>query len=115
MSISLYMDVHIPAAITEALRLRGVDVITAQEDKAAEVSDAALLDRATEHKRVLFTFDDDLLAEARQRQMQHIRFVGLIYAHSQHVTVGGCVRDLELLAKASEPQDFENQVLFLPL
>ena len=43
MSISLYMDVHIPAAITEALRLRGVDVITAQEDKAAEVSDAMIV------------------------------------------------------------------------
>ena len=115
MSIPLYMDVHIPVAITEALRLRGVDVITAQEDKAAELSDAALLDRSTMHQRVLFTFDDDLLAEARRRQLRRIPFAGLVYAHSQYVTIGDCVRDLELVAKASEPQDFANQVLFLPL
>lgn len=30
MSVGLYMDVHVPAAITRALVLRGVDVLTAQ-------------------------------------------------------------------------------------
>ena len=30
MAISLYMDVHIPQAITDQLRRRGVDVLTAQ-------------------------------------------------------------------------------------
>src|SRR5688500_4739974 len=28
----LYTDVHVPAAVTAALRVRGVDVVTAQED-----------------------------------------------------------------------------------
>jgi len=32
MAIALYMDVHIPKAITVGLRLRGVEVLTAQED-----------------------------------------------------------------------------------
>lgn len=31
----LYMDAHVPFAITAGLRLRGVDVLTAQEDDAA--------------------------------------------------------------------------------
>lgn len=39
------MDVHVHRAITAALRLRGVDVLTAQEDSCAELDDAALLDR----------------------------------------------------------------------
>jgi len=30
MPVAFYMDVHIPAAITEQLRLRGVDVVTAK-------------------------------------------------------------------------------------
>ena len=42
------MDVHVPLAITEALRQRGLDVITAQEDGARRFDDPALLDRATE-------------------------------------------------------------------
>lgn len=32
MPVRLYMDVHIRGAVTRQLRLRGVDVLTAQED-----------------------------------------------------------------------------------
>ena len=32
MSVRLYMDVHVRRAVTAGLRLRGVDVLTAQED-----------------------------------------------------------------------------------
>ncbi|AFY30690.1 hypothetical protein Cal7507_0188 [Calothrix sp. PCC 7507] len=34
MSVPLYMDVHVPQAITDQLRRRGVDVLTAHEDGA---------------------------------------------------------------------------------
>ena len=34
MSVALYMDVHAPRAITRALRVKGIDVLTAQEDGA---------------------------------------------------------------------------------
>lgn len=61
----LYMDVHVPYAVTTGLRLRGVDVLTAQEDGASELDDPALLDRATELGRVLYTQDDDLLRESK--------------------------------------------------
>jgi hypothetical protein len=47
MATGLYMDVHILKAITIGLRLRGVDVLTAQEDGMITLSDADLLDRAT--------------------------------------------------------------------
>jgi hypothetical protein len=46
-SIKLYIDVHVRQAITMGLRLRGVDVLTAQEDGARRLSDPLLLDRAT--------------------------------------------------------------------
>jgi hypothetical protein len=36
MALTLYMDQHVPKAITVGLRLRGVDVVTAYEDRAAE-------------------------------------------------------------------------------
>jgi predicted nuclease of predicted toxin-antitoxin system len=65
--LALYLDVHIPRAITNGLRRRGMEVITAQEDGTAELDDPPLLDRATELNRPLYTQDDDLLAEARRR------------------------------------------------
>ena len=62
------MDVHVRRAVTTGLRLRGVDILTAQEDGAGEFDDPRLLDRATELGRVLLTQDDDLLKEAARRQ-----------------------------------------------
>jgi len=115
MAVALYMDVHIPRAITVGLRLRGVDVITAQEDNTATTPDPELLDRATALQRALFSFDDDLLAEASRRQWEGIPFAGVIYAHPLRVSIGACVRDLELIAKVGEPEDLVNQVVFLPL
>ena len=32
MSLALYMDVHIPIAITEALRRKGLDILRSQDD-----------------------------------------------------------------------------------
>ena len=115
MPIPFYMDVHIPRAITTGLRLRKVDVITAHDDKAHNLSDPDLLDRATKLQRTLFTFDDDLLKEAAYRQQEKIFFAGVIYAHPLHVSIGTCVQNLELIAKAGEKRDLANQVIFLPL
>lgn len=48
MPIGLYMNAHIPRAITVGLRIRNVDVLTAQEDGADTLSDPELLNRATQ-------------------------------------------------------------------
>ncbi|MGH9800171.1 MAG: DUF5615 family PIN-like protein, partial [Blastocatellia bacterium] len=74
MSIKLYMDVHVRRAVTEGLRLRGIDVLTSQEDGTRRLADPLLLDRANELGRVLFTQDDDLLREAKLRQQLGIEF-----------------------------------------
>ena len=115
MTIALYMDVHVHRAITTGLRLRGVDVITAQEDGYRTAPDNILLDRATELGRVLFSQDEDLLAEAKQRQTEDISFAGVIYAHQLRITIGRCVNDLELIAKVAEPQEMATRVEYLPL
>lgn len=115
MKIRFYMDVHIPRAITVGLRLRGIDVVTAQEDGTARWSDPELLDRATKLGRVLFPQDDDLLREATRRQIAGEMFVGIVYAHQLNVTIGRCIEDLSLIAEAGEPSDLENGIEYLPL
>jgi hypothetical protein len=109
------MDVHVPGPITTGLRRRSVDVITAQEDGAARLADDALLDRVTALGRLLFTQDDDFLVEAARRQRSGHRFAGVIYAHQLRVSVGKCIADLELFAKAYDPGDLDNCVEYLPL
>jgi len=109
------MDVHIPSAITDQLRLRGIDVLTAQEDGARELSDPDLLDRASELGRILFTQDTDLLVEASVRQRTGRGFIGVVYAPQRGVTVGQCVAELEMIAKAGEGAEWITRVEYLPL
>jgi len=113
--VGLYMDVHIPRAITLGLKARGVDVITAQEDNCAEIPDPALLDRASELERALFSCDEDLLIEGQRRQTKDIYFAGVIYIHLLRISIGKCIEDLEFLSLAANKEDLENQIVFLPL
>ena len=115
MAITLYMDHHVERAITTGLRARSVDVLTAYEDGADRLDDSGLLDRATALGRVLFTRDDDLLGEASNRQRTGGHFQGVIYAYLQTADVGTCIRELETIAKAGQPEDVINRVEYLPL
>jgi predicted nuclease of predicted toxin-antitoxin system len=115
MNLSLYMDVHVPRAITRSLTIAGVDVITAQEDGCARMPDPELLDRAGSLGRILFSRDNDLLVEASRRQRQAVPFAGVIFAHQMRVNIGQCVHDLHLLAECIRPEELANQVIHLPL
>jgi hypothetical protein len=115
MSVNLYMDVSLPSAITDQLRIRGVDVLTAQEDGARRFSDSDLLDRASELRRILVTQDMDLLIEGSLRQRAGGRFFGVVYAPQTGLTIGKCVADLELIAKVTEAGEWLNRVEYLPL
>jgi hypothetical protein len=115
MTVAFYMDEHIHLAITLGLRLRDVDVLTVQEDNRIGISDLLILERASELRRVIFTQDQDFLVEADRRQVEGIHFSGVIYAHRRMTTIGECIRDLEIIAKASELEDLTNCVQYLPL
>lgn len=107
MSLSLYMDVHVPYPVTAGLLSRGIDVLTAQWDEATRLMDPALLDRAGALGRVLVSHDEDLLAEAARRQREGLEFTGVICAHQQSIGVGEFIADLELMARALEPWQIE--------
>ena len=99
------MDVHIRRAVTSALRLRSIDVLTAQEDGAAELDDDRLLQRATELGRVLVSQDEDLLREGAGLLKDGKRFSGIVYAHQLRITIGQMVEDLELIATATSKEE----------
>ena len=73
------------------------------------------MDRATALGRVLFTRDDDLLAEATRRQRESIPFWEKISAHQLRMSIGQCIANLDIIAKAGEPDDLMQRVQFLPL
>lgn len=115
MTIAFYLDVHVPRAVAVALRSRGIDVLTAQEDGSAELSDPELLRRATTLDRVLFSQDEDLLREARYCLESGLGFAGVVYGHQLDVTIGQAVRDLDLIARCCSREELTSAVLYLPL
>ena len=115
MAHAIYMDVHIPIAITEGLRRRGIDVLTSQEDGTNRVDDATLLDRATELGRLLFSEDTDLLAIAQKWQSSGHPFAGLLFAHQEGPSIGRLTEDIELVAECLPSDELANRVIYLPL
>ena len=93
------MDENVHGAITIGLRLRQIDVLTVQEDGYSGADDIIILDRATALKRLIFSQDKDFLIEANNRQVQGREFVGVIYGHQLIISIGDCIRDLELIVK----------------
>jgi Domain of unknown function (DUF5615) len=114
MTVRLYMDVHVPQAITEQLRRRDVDVLTAIEDGVDTMLDRRLLERVHLLGRVIFTQDIGFRVMAQEWQRQNKPFSGLIFGHQLGGTIGQYVRDLELIAKSSEPEEWLNIIEFLP-
>jgi predicted nuclease of predicted toxin-antitoxin system len=115
MSLGLYMDVHVPAAVTDGLRRRGVDVLTSQEDGTRESDDPELLQRATELGRVLFSQDEDLLRVATDWQRIGQPFAGLVFAHQLGTSIGRSIEDLELIARCCTVDELFNRTIYLPL
>lgn len=101
MSVPLYMDVHVKSAIANALRQRGIDVLTAQEDDHGNTSDVDLLQRANTLGRLMFTQDDDFLVIAQEWQTSGRPFAGIVYAHQLGITVGQAVNQLELVCEVT--------------
>jgi hypothetical protein len=113
MSVARYMDHHVPAAITQGLRQRSVDGVTAFEDGTARLDDRLLLERATQLGRVLFSQDNDFLAIVSRWWQAGRDFAGFVFGQAL-LTVGQGVRDLELIAKVFDSPDMLNRVERIP-
>ncbi len=115
MPIKFYADHNVDFAIVESLRYRKVDIFTSLEDKTNRFDDPDLLDRSSILKRVLFTQDKDFLVETVKRQRSGEYFYGVIFGKQNQALIGRYIEDLEYLAKAGKPEDFENRLYYLPL
>ena len=114
MALAFYMDEHVPAPITVGLRVRGIAALTAQEDGRAGMDDAILLDRARELGRIMVSFDTDMLRIVHRRQQQGELFASLVFIHPTRISVGECIRELEIIAQGGLAADRVNQIIYLP-
>lgn len=115
MPVGLYADVHVPGPVILQLRLRDVDIIAATEEQTNELSDHELLDLTTSLGRVIVTQDIRFRVLAYERLRTGKPLAGLIFAHQRYVSFGEMIRDLELIAKATDAEYWSNRIEQLPL
>lgn len=106
--IRFYMDEHVPSAVTKGLRVRGVDVLTAQDVSMLEIEDHNHLAFAVEQNRVTFTQDADFL----RLHAKGVDHAGIVYV-PQQTPIGYIVRGLMLIYQVLEPEEMQNHVEFL--
>jgi hypothetical protein len=106
--ISFYMDEHVPKAVAQGLRRRGVDVLRAQEVDMTSADDLRHLELASREHRVIFTQDADFL----RLHNAGVAHCGILYA-PQQMPIGRVVRGLMLICDVLSPQDMANHVEFL--
>jgi predicted nuclease of predicted toxin-antitoxin system len=106
--IRWYMDEHVPSAVTEGLRRRGIDVVTIQELHETGALDAHHVDLATALGRAIFTQDADYLRIAAAGQPH----TGIVYTH-QTTPIGDIVRGLLLITEIYTAEEMVNRVEFV--
>jgi hypothetical protein len=108
------LDVHGPLAVADALRRRGIDVITAQEEGLSLSDDESLLEQSSAQERVLVTQDADFLEIVPRWRREGRASRGVIFAR-QGMPIGIFVEDVELCLVGLADDELFNQVVFIPL
>jgi hypothetical protein len=87
-----YADVHVVFAIVQALRRRGMDVVTAQDRGREEADDVELLAAALADQRVMPTNDTDFLVLAAHYSAHGETFAPIYFWPQQGRPIGEMVR-----------------------
>ena len=97
-------------------RIPDLDVVRAQDVEEIQGSDdPVLLAWAADHDRIVLSHDVSTLGDyAYQRVVAEQTMPG-VFEVSADLPVGVAIEELVLIARASEPGEWELQVRFLPL
>ena len=106
----IYADENIERSIIEGLRRRGVEVISSVELGCSGKPDEFHIKKASELKSIILTHDIDFLRRASNHEVNHN---GIIFAHPKNVSIGECVRKIELISNVLTDDDMKNHIEFL--
>ena len=107
-AISFYADEHVPRAVVQGLRQRGLDVLMASDVHGLGDSDEAHLSRATAQGRVIITQDVDFL----RMHASGLKHAGIVYV-PQGTPIGDFIRGITLIYQVLDSEAMKNTVEFL--
>ena len=113
--LRLYMDEDsMDQDVVHALRVRGIDVLTALEAEMGGLADPEHLAFAASQRRVLCTFNiRDFSALHAQYLVEGSRHAGMLLVHQQRYVIGEHVRRILRFATALSEADMVNRAEYL--
>jgi hypothetical protein len=115
--LQLLSDEDVPGDIVRGLRQRqpGLDLVRVQEVGLMHTEDPDVLEWAAREGRLVITRDcNTMTRHAYDRVKQGLPMPGIIVI-PEFMSIGEAVKELEILALASEPDEWRDQVVYLPL
>jgi predicted RNA methylase len=115
MKIRLYFDEDaMQTDVVKGPRARGVDVVTAQEAQMRGRSDEEQLRYATEHGRVIYSFNTrHFMALNTSFMEQGLSHTGIVLTARKRWPIGEQLRRLSILIKDVSAEEMVNRVEFL--
>jgi hypothetical protein len=108
-AVRFHLDEHLPAAIAEGLRRRGIDVTTTSEAGLLGAADESHLDYAQAQSRVIITRNADYLRLAQQG----VFHAGIAFCPGELRSIGKIIRGLILIHECLTPRDMKNHIEYL--
>lgn len=108
-TIRFHLNEHIPQAVADGLRRRGIDVTTTSDADLLSAADVEHVRFALTETRVIFTQDSDYLRLAALGA-EHC---GIVYCPQQSLSIGEIVRSLTLFWEVMEPDEMKGRVEYL--
>ena len=103
-----------PAALFNALRNRGCDIVRVQDIGLQEADDPTILQWATQQQRVIVTEDRQTMPHFAYEQIkQSGTMSGLIVVKNQ-VPIAAVLEEIALYALVGEGTDLFNLVIYVP-
>lgn len=108
-TIKFHLDEHVPPAIADGLRRRGIDVTTTLDAGLGGADDSDHIAFALAEGRVIFTHDDDYLT-LHARGVEH---TGIAYCHQHTRSIGQILSHLLLVHQVLEPEEMANRIEYV--
>ncbi len=115
--IRFLLDENFNGKIVRGLRARqpDVDMIRVQDTELYGADDPTVLEWAAQAGRILLTHDLDTMTKYASDRLEHeLPMAGVILVHDT-LPVAKAIEDLLVILGASEANEWENRIDFLPL
>lgn len=117
MTVRFVTDEHIARALIVGLRreFEEIDIVRVQDVGLRTMDDPTILQWAAEQGRVLITHDIRTMPDFAHRRVAELSPMPGVLVVPTTMPIGAAIEELSTIAVASEPDEWADRVVYLPL